>query len=112
MTEYIEREVLLEKLHEVGGCGAEPNTWADGYDKAVDLAYGMVQMMPTADVAPVRHGQWEKSEDIYLGFDVFCCSECGEEWVFESLDDTVLEKYRYCPACGAKMDGGEDNETN
>lgn len=53
MAEYIEREALLEKLHEVGGCGAEPDTWADGYDKAIDVAYGLVQRTPAADVVPV-----------------------------------------------------------
>lgn len=37
MTDYIDRKILLLKLHELGGCDADADTWADGYDKAIDL---------------------------------------------------------------------------
>lgn len=48
---------------------------------------------PTID--PVKHGKWIISDGCV------CCSECGEpnmEW-------------NYCPNCGAKMEG-EENEVN
>ena len=41
MSDLIDREALLKRLHDAGGCGAPPESWADGYDKAIDLAYGM-----------------------------------------------------------------------
>ena len=45
------------------------------------------------DAEPVKHGHWEE----------FHCSVCGEiGWDNED---------KYCPNCGAKMDGGE-NEAN
>ena len=43
MSDLIDREALLKRLHGVGGCGAPPESWADGYDKAIDLAYGMAE---------------------------------------------------------------------
>lgn len=104
MAEYIEREALLKKLHEAGGCGAEPDTWADGYDKGIDVAYGLVQRTPAANVAPVRHGCWEGAADGYadgeLVYDMWNCSECG----FDA--DGAEEKpwWNYCPNCGARMD--------
>lgn len=53
-----------------------------------------VVYMPTID--PVRHRRWIKMSDadgIFYG-----CSECGE-WHKETS--------KYCPNCGAKMDGGD-----
>ena len=49
---------------------------------------------------PVRHGRWN-----IRTFDSpregYYCSECGTvEW----------RTSRFCPNCGAKMDGGDENE--
>ena len=120
MAEYIEREKLLAKLHEVGGCGAAHDTWADGYDKAIDVAYGIVQMTPAADVAEVKHAHWVLSS----AFEVFggeeqawgrnpiadcSCSNCHKSPYCEEnfLDDGTLEQIMtdFCPHCGARMDG-------
>lgn len=51
MDDLISRKALLKRLHDVGGCGAPPESWADGYDKAIDLAYGMAENAPTIDPA-------------------------------------------------------------
>ena len=51
MSDLIDREALLKRLHDAGGCGAPPESWADGYDKAIDLAYGMAENAPTIDPA-------------------------------------------------------------
>ena len=57
MADYMERRRVLSILHEIGGCGAEPGTWADGYDKAINEAYDRISREPTADVAPVVNGR-------------------------------------------------------
>ena len=49
LSDLIDREALLKRLHDAGGCGAPPESWADGYDKAIDLAYGMAENAPTID---------------------------------------------------------------
>ena len=50
-----------------------------------------IKALPTADVAPVVHGEW-----IYHDDGVVTCSECGNAESIESY---------YCGYCGAKMDG-------
>lgn len=59
--------------------------------------------MPTADVAPVRHGRWISK------------NPHGYEWVFVCSNCDYIDGYpfndrpNYCPNCGAKMDGGIGN---
>lgn len=65
--------------------------------------------IPTADVAPVRHGRWEGTADGYadgeLVYDMWACSECG----FDADGAEEKPEWKYCPNCGAKMDGGAEN---
>ncbi len=73
-------------------------------------AANMVEKLPAADVAEVKHGRWElHGNDDSLGCSYFC-SRCGwsiDEEIFypNSYDDE--EPYNFCPHCGAKMDGGD-----
>lgn len=52
---------------------------------------------PTADVAEVKYGEWVHGERISH------CSECGVEMLPENITP-------YCPNCGARMDGGANDE--
>ena len=54
--------------------------------------------MPTADVAPVRHGRWEEASD----GDGIVCPFCRTDFCTIIYD---TEYFNYCPNCGAKMDG-------
>ena len=53
MDDLISKQSIMKRLHVVGGCGAPPDSWADGYDKAIDLAYGMVTNESAVDAVPV-----------------------------------------------------------
>ena len=53
--------------------------------------------LPAANVAPVRHGEWQEINGI------FRCSLC--EYSFEH--EGYQHFFNYCPNCGAKMDGGD-----
>ena len=86
MAEYIEREAARTLF---AGYGS-----TDQFDALLDT-------IPAADVVGVRHGQY-----ISTGFDeLYCefgdCSICGANMPRGS---------DYCPNCGAKMDGGDDND--
>ena len=71
--------------------------------------------LPIADVVEVRHGGWIVTDaddgmcDDYAGFIEFHCSECGLSVGIESGEydwyygDPI--PWKYCPMCGAKMDG-------
>lgn len=60
-----------------------------------------VEGIPAADVAPVRHGRWALNKK----YGDYECSECGQGDV-KAMDFKNL-KMRYCPNCGARMDGAE-----
>ena len=59
-----------------------------------------IQTEPTADVVEVRHGKWDINRN---------CSVCGV-YKFEGLDADVWADWDidYCPHCGAKMDGKDE----
>lgn len=67
----------------------------------------LIDHAPTIDAAPVVHAQWDGEGDGYadgeLVFDVWHCSECGY-CIDDGTDDPVYLP-RYCPQCGARMDG-------
>lgn len=56
-----------------------------------------IQKQPTVDAEPARHGKWIP----WKYHDGFRCEICKEP---------VYNKYKYCPNCGAKMDGGENGK--
>ena len=53
------------------------------------------------DVAPVKHGYWNVGY-----FHDRVCSCCTHP-----SNDLGNYPYKFCPHCGAKMDGGENNGT-
>ena len=58
------------------------------------------------EVAPVRHGQWYMLDDCANAG--LYCSACGrrvhrEEFAYKKM------RSKYCPHCGARMDGGVDH---
>ena len=55
-------------------------------------------MLPSENVAPVRHGRWVPTEAPFMN-ECEDCSVCGYRTVWG-------HRYNYCPNCGAKMDGG------
>lgn len=97
MKEYIERQALLVAFSNM----EYPFTDTD------DM-YDIARTAPAADVVEVVHGRWrEYWDDAYLTYS-HKCSLCGELALTkeETMHDEVLSKY--CPHCGAKMDGGNN----
>lgn len=81
------------------------------------LAYlsGMQRVLEDIDAAPTidpeslrPRGTWEGTADGYangeLVYDTWTCSECG--YTVETDDPDDLTKF--CPYCGAKMEGGHN----
>ena len=69
----------------------------------------MLESSPTVDAVPVRHGRWKEMHyegGILDGTNFDRCSICGYERVFD--DPALKTVFKYCPNCGAKMDGGAD----
>ena len=70
---------------------AAKHAWAKGLEPSQ-----YIEALPAADVAPVVHGAWQVTDRFKA------CSVCGYAFA-RLLPD------KYCPHCGAKMDGGADN---
>lgn len=82
--EYIERNKVYELIGQTG---------------VARIHVSDIDVIPVADVAPVRHGRWENgfidTGDGPMPERAYLCSQCGKaQW----------RKSRYCSSCGAKMD--------
>ena len=105
--EYIEREAVLAYMSEVKAACI-----SNFEDEASAVIAGMIgeikdDEIPAADVEPVRHGHWIEEYD--CGYTTPHCSECGETALTKEETSYDYVYSSYCPHCGAKMDGG-DNE--
>lgn len=94
MDEYIEREAAYEDFEK---CNSENPKWTPSRVKA------FIARQKAADVAPVQHGKWELSKN-YVGY--CSCSLCSDCYVEPEWVDRL--HWRFCPSCGARMDGGND----
>ena len=93
MAEYFEREAAIKAVMAA--------KWVDGSDGA--MAMEIVATMPTTDMAPVVHSYWEH-KITGSGENIGICHNCKYpvNWFWK--------RTKYCPNCGAKMDGSADRE--
>ena len=107
MDEYIERELAIKALSRGEGCE--------------NVCRRAIERILAADVVPVRHGRWDDEHKCTV-----CHNEAfykisnirpdydydWEEDLVETGDyiwDIEWVETAYCPNCGAKMDGGNDD---
>lgn len=98
--EYIERGALIEKIKSVY-C-ADCDNWNEVKCRACQFDDAMIKIdsAPAADVVEVVHGEWIESHvpDSILDECSICHFDCG------------AYSFKYCPNCGAKMDGERKEE--
>lgn len=98
MYEYIERKEIrmaYEKL---------TRSYVNGNPYIANWRFDeMIEELPAADVAPVRHAKWVDNH----------CTACGmmpmgdEMWKNYDCEPPLFERFMdYCPNCGAKMQEG------
>lgn len=88
MTEYIERGAAIKSL-----LNDSPEQVYYSREDAADC----IRYMDAADVAPVRHGRWERTAE-----GAALCTACKRKM------NPSQYGYAFCSLCGAKMDGGAD----
>lgn len=101
MAEYIKRSAVFEQFDNADADVCETDDFG-----GVDYGFGMknikelINAIPAADVAPVGHGVWVcvNKIDPISGYR---CSKCRRRVGFDLTP--------YCPNCGAKMDGGDND---
>lgn len=111
MTEYVEKSIVdaVIRKRAFGKCEMCKNLEFCHSRKGSHKACWVQIELPTADVAPVRHGKWEGTADGYadeqLVYDTWNCSECG----YDADGAEEEPQWEFCPFCGARMDGGAEN---
>ena len=94
MAEYISRDEAIERIQP----HVKPQTvYGEGYLQAIEHATAILELMPAADVQPVRRGCWELTGNPSFRK----CSECGAWWSSDITDNCFTN---YCPKCGARME--------
>lgn len=116
MSELIDRNALIEKLDGIWDCNDmvfEPDDCCDissdckscKWRETKEAIKRIVLHMATIEAVPVRHGEWKEWDD---GDNTWSCSVCGNPFVL--IDGTPSgNEMKYCPNCGARMDGGRTN---
>lgn len=108
MAEYIEREAEIEKINHEALHSCYHNR--SGEARGLMLAKDLLQKAPTADVEPVRRGEWIKKDtsvkvETKDGIPIwttkswcFICSECNKIINNKQFEEAP----NYCCHCGSK----------
>lgn len=115
MARYIDADKLIEHIKDVPtwyerlGIGWRSTKYPDGMFDCDDVI-NSIGNQPTADVVEVKHGEWREGALLKVGREIkhypsVICSDCGI--TFCDIINNHNYMYRYCPHCGAKMDGGK-----
>lgn len=104
--DLISRKALLEEFDRVCVDGV----MAHGVNVNLEIEFvRAVQKAPAVD--PHKHGRWiwrqGTSDDEYYLICSRCKSTC-HGYYDEEDEQYLFVRSRYCPNCGAKMDGGEE----
>ena len=96
--EYISREAVLKHLNE---CRTNPLFDPEMARMCFAISV-IIEDMQATDVQPVKHGEWKINSDGYYPY----CSVCGT-----AADQLTKHLTKYCPECGARMDGGDKDDS-
>lgn len=98
MSEYIDREVLTDRLNTVG--------LSPDYIRMQVFPREVVERIifdcPSADVRENIHGDWIKTIGESGVLSALRCNKCG-------FEDDSYSHFNFCPNCGADM-RGEQND--
>lgn len=103
------RPIDADQLRFVEACIEPTFVWDKPHWETIILK-DRIDNAQTLDVMPVRHGKWIHGREVcreYIGmtlasvqYEHWKCSACGYRTEGEPL-------WKYCPNCGARMDGDQ-----
>lgn len=95
----VDADALLSEMEKYSDdTASSKNDYLFGMQQRLETCIDVVEYAPTVDAVPVVHGHWKEDTG---GYGFWLCSHCG--FVSEASAADLL--YRYCPHCGARMDG-------
>jgi hypothetical protein len=117
----IDADLLKDGLRNLKARGTNINYVKGLQDAVDDYLPQIIDDVPTIDAEPVKHAYWvdikfsegvfkdnDDSDDIGISITSAKCSLCQR--YSEQLQQYSPHMPAYCSHCGAKMDGGTDNE--
>lgn len=78
----------------------------DIYEQGWNECQRFIAKLPSTDRP---RGEWIETDRTYFGATVFKCSVCCDE-IDEMPTVMGVPKYKYCPYCGIKMKGADDEK--
>lgn len=119
MPEYINRSELAKgKYHPLPYTHITPpdvdvESYKRGWNDAIDAA---IDAIPAADVVEVRHESWKDIGIMWIdktnqpdGISTMFCPACERYATRIYYYGNPTDMMNFCPNCGAKMDGGQDD---
>ena len=98
MSDLIERQAAIDALGEEPEVWVENNEYEQGLNNQWHYDVNALKAVPSAQPAQ-KKGKWRHYEG-YL-----TCSECGTEYDDDIMTHCGDDVPKFCPNCGAKMDG-------
>ena len=72
---------------------------------AIDRTINLIKHAPTIDAVSVVHGEWKPFDQAW-GRQIWYCTACETSMHMPTKMGKPM--YEYCPYCGAKMKGADD----
>lgn len=108
VVQYLQEQqanVIIEKAKK----GFVSDDVCDGMKSAVDAFMNFIVQAPSEEAVPVVQGEWIRNEN---PIEISCeCSVCHAKDYWYDIDkanEYYWFRRKFCPNCGAKMDGGSD----
>lgn len=96
--ELIEKQAAIKAIENLQDCY---NGFSDTYDKACII--GVLEEVPSVDVPDRKVGKWIDDKGMYK------CSVCNNLWahwwIAACSEGWMYKEMKFCPNCGAKMEG-------
>lgn len=104
MMRLIDADALEDVLVNHGFCYCNESDYSDGVAYGFLLARDDVKEAPTIDAKLVSYSKWDAVDEDDFHYRCFRCGFNAYGNTTEVMDGT----FRYCPHCGARMEGVEE----
>ena len=105
MDDYISRQAVVDVICDmhIGGKDGVANALPNTYGADIREIIEQIDSLPSLDVQPVQRGHWQEANTHTYG--IYECDVC-KGWTYIPNEP---RDYKFCPRCGARMDGEQND---